>query len=108
MLLDDPDATLNGLRSYLVERLEALYPLGYHVYRRRWERPAGGMPGDANWPRLNYLEWCHAVDALAEEVQLAEMMEQGESARASEWRAMLMIGPAWEETGRKPPAMQGR
>lgn len=95
-LLEDPDATLNGRRSYLVERLAALYPLNYHVYRRRWEQLAAGeAPGDANWPRLNYLEWRRAVDALAEEARLAKMMGEEGSAWAREWRAMLMVGPAW-------------
>jgi hypothetical protein len=97
VLLDGPDLSLNDLRAYLVERLEALYPLDYHVYRRRFEQLAAGeVPGDAHWPRLNYLEWRRAMDALAEEVRLAEMMGEEESRKAREWRALLMAGPECE------------
>lgn len=35
VLLEGLDATLDSLRAYLVERLESIYPLDYHVYRRR-------------------------------------------------------------------------
>jgi hypothetical protein len=97
VLLDGPDISLDDLRAYLVERLEAIYPLDYHVYRRRWERlAAGDASGDANWPRLNYLEWRCMVDALAEEVRLGEMLGEGESRKAREWRSLLMVGPEWE------------
>ena len=78
------------------ERLEALYPLDYHIYRTRWEQLASGaVPGDASWPRLNYLEWRQAVDALAEEARLAEILGEGLSRKAQNWRSLLMAGPEW-------------
>ena len=33
--LDQPDLDLATVRSYVAERLERLYPIDYHVYRRR-------------------------------------------------------------------------
>lgn len=98
VLLDGPSLSHDEIRAYVAERLETLYPLDYHVYRRRWEQLASGaVPGDASWPRLNYLEWRQAMDALGEEMRLAEMLGAGESAKAAEWRSLLMAGPEWNE-----------
>lgn len=98
VLLEGPSLSHDEIRTYVAERLEALYPLDYHVYRKRWEQLASGaVGGDANWPRLNYLEWRQAMDALAEEMQLAEMLGEEESSKAAEWRSLLMAGPEWEE-----------
>lgn len=97
VLLDGPRFAVGEIRDYIAERLEAIYPLDYHVYRRRWEQLASGaVSGDANWPRLNYLEWRQALDALAEEMRLAEMLGEGESSKAVEWRSLLMAGPEWD------------
>jgi hypothetical protein len=96
VLLDGPEISLADLRAYLITRLEALYPLDYHIYRQRFEQLAAGeKTGDANWPRLNYLEWRQAVEALAEEVRLAEMLGEGESRKAQKWRSLLLVGLEW-------------
>ena len=98
VLLEGPSLSHDEIRTYVADRLEALYPLDYHIYRKRWEQLASGaVPGDANWPRLNYLEWRQAVDALAEEVRLAEMLGEGESRKAKEWRSLLMAGSEWDD-----------
>lgn len=97
LLLDGPSLSLDKIRTYVGERLQVLYPLDYHVYRRRWEQLASGVRrDDANWPKLNYLEWRQAVDALVEGVRLAEIMAEAESLKVREWRSMLMVGPEWE------------
>jgi hypothetical protein len=99
-LLDNPDFNIDSLRQYVAERMEAVYPPEYHLYRRRWDQLAAGTtPGEANWPRLSYLEWRQAVDTLVEELRLADMLGEEESERAKEWRAALMIGPEWEQGG---------
>jgi hypothetical protein len=99
-LLEGPSLSLDEIRTYVAERLEVLFPLEFHVYRRRWEQlAAGAVAGCSNWPRLNYLEWRHAVDGLAEELQLSEMLGEGESRKAGEWRSLLMTGPEWESDG---------
>ena len=57
VLLEGPGLSLDQIRTYVAERLELLYPLDYHVYRRRWEQLAtGAVTGDANWLRLKYLD----------------------------------------------------
>lgn len=98
VLLEGPSLSLDEIRAYVVEHLETLFPLDYHVYRKRWEQLASGaVGGDANWRRLNYLEWRQAVNALAEELRLAEMLGEGETRKAKEWRSLLMAGPEWDE-----------
>ena len=97
-LLDDPTFTLDKLREYVAERSEEIYPQDYHVYRRRWQQLATGhVPGAANWPKLEYLEWRRIVDALSEELRLLELTDEPESAQAKEWRAMLMLDPEPEK-----------
>lgn len=36
LFLDQPDLDLAAVRAYVADRLQRLYPLDYHVYRRRW------------------------------------------------------------------------
>lgn len=99
-LLEGPGLSLDESRTYVAEQLEVLYPLEFHVYRRRWEQLAtGAVARCSNWPRLNCLKWRHAVSALAEEIRLAEILDEGESRRASKWRSLLMTGPEWEGDG---------
>jgi hypothetical protein len=91
-LLDDPNFTIEKLREYVAERTEEVYPHEYHVYRRRWERLAiGSAQGSAHWPKLEYLEWRRVVDALSEELSLSDLLDEGETAQAREYRAMLML-----------------
>jgi predicted RNase H-like nuclease len=91
-LLDDPNFTIEKLREYVIERTEEVYPHEYHVYRRRWERLAiGSTQGSAHWPKLEYLEWRRIVDALSEELGLSDLLNEGETAQAREYRAMLML-----------------
>lgn len=98
-LLDDPNFTLEKLRDYIDERTEEVFPQEYHVYRRRWEQLAiGSRPGSARWPKLEYLEWRRIVDALSEELRLLELTEEEESEQAKEWRAMLMLDPAADDS----------
>ena len=37
------------------------------------------------------------MDALGKEMRLAEMLGQGETRKAAEWRSLLMAGPEWNE-----------
>jgi hypothetical protein len=91
-MLDDPSFTIDRLRDYIAERTEEVYPQEYHTYRRRWEQLATGRTqGSAHWPKLEYLEWRRIVDALTNELSLSDLLEEGESAQAKEWRAMLML-----------------
>jgi hypothetical protein len=86
--------TLERLRAYIAERTEEVYPQEYHVYRRRWEQLAtGNTQGSAHWPKLEYMEWRRIVDALTDELRLSDLLSEGESAQAREWRAMLMLDP---------------
>jgi hypothetical protein len=53
VLLDGPCLAHDEIRAYVADRLEALYPLDYHAYRRRWAQLASGkVAGGANWPRF--------------------------------------------------------
>jgi hypothetical protein len=91
-MLDDPGFTIDKLHDYIAERTEEVYPQEYHTYRRRWEQLATGKTqGSAHWPKLEYLEWRRIVDALTNELSLSDLLEEGESAQAREWRAMLML-----------------
>jgi hypothetical protein len=91
-MLDDPNFDIVRLREYLDERTEEVYPPEYHTYRRRWEQLAAGRTeGPAQWPKLAYMEWRRVVDALAEELRLAELLDEGETAQAREYRAALML-----------------
>jgi hypothetical protein len=93
-LLDDPSFTIERLRAYIAERTEEVYPHEYHVYRRRWEQLAiGNTQGSAHWPKLEYLEWRRVVDALSEELRFADLLDEGDTAQAREYRAMLMLDP---------------
>jgi hypothetical protein len=91
-MLDDPTFDMDRLRAYLAERTEEVYPPEYHLYRRRWERLAAGRTeGSAQWPKLEYMEWRRVVDALGEELRLAELLDEGDTAQAREYRAVLML-----------------
>jgi hypothetical protein len=97
-MLDDPNFTLERLREYIQERTEEVYPQEYHIYRRRWAQLAeGNALGSASWPKLEYLEWRSAVDTLAEELRLSDLLGEAETARAQELRAMLMLGSDWQD-----------
>lgn len=37
------------------------------------------------------------MEALAEEMRLAEILREGESPKAAEWRSLLMAGPEWDD-----------
>lgn len=69
--LDQPDLDLAAVRAYVVDRLQRLYPLDDHVYRRRWHaRGERQAPG----PLLPFLAWWPLVQELAARAAVAEMV----------------------------------
>jgi hypothetical protein len=71
LFLDQPDLTLDAVRLYVLDRLDQVYPLDYHVYRRRWHACA---PGEEPGPLLGFLEWVGLVSRWAERAEFAELM----------------------------------
>ena len=77
------------MRLYVLDRLDQVYPLDYHVYRRRWHALA---PGEEPGPRLGFLEWYGLVSRWEERAGLAELMgETAEGAEVEEWRRVLLV-----------------
>ena len=85
--LDQPDLDLAAVRAYVADRLERLYPIDYHVYRRRWhDLGAHQAPGTM----LSFLEWWPLVQELMERAAVAEMVGEADP-RVGELRRMLLV-----------------
>lgn len=89
IFLEQPGLTADAIRLYAAERLEQVYPLDYHVYRRRWRAlPPGEEPG----PLLGFLEWYALVSQLQERAAFAELWgETAEGEAAAELRRVLLV-----------------
>ena len=86
--LDQTDLDLAAVRAYVADRLERLYPLDYHVYRRRWHgRGPDGAPG----PLLSFLEWWPLMQELTERATVAAMVGEVDG-RVGELRRVLLVG----------------
>jgi hypothetical protein len=86
LFLDQPDLDLDAVRLYVLDWLDKVYPLDYHVYRRRWHACA---PGEEPGPLLGFLEWHALVSKWEEQAEFAELM--GETAEVGELRRMLLV-----------------
>ena len=77
------------MRLYVLDRLDQVYPLDYHVYRRRWHALT---PGEEPGPLLGFLEWYGLVSRWAERAGFAELMgERAEGVEVEEWRRVLLV-----------------
>ena len=81
--LDQPDLDLAAVRAYIADRLQRLYSLDYHVYRRRWhDRGERLAPG----PLLTFLEWWPLEQELGERAMVGEV-----DGRVEELRRVLLV-----------------
>jgi hypothetical protein len=77
------------VRLYVLDRLDQVYPLEYHVYRRRWHACA---PGEEPGPLLGFVEWYAVVRQWAERAGFAEVLgETAEGVEVEEWRRVLLV-----------------
>ena len=84
--LDQPDLDLAAVRVYVADRLERLYPIDYHVYRRRWhDLGAHQAPGTL----LSFLERWPLVQELTERATVAALVGEADS-RVGELRRVLL------------------
>lgn len=82
------DLDLDAVRSYVAERLERLYPLDCHVYRRRWhDLGAHQAPGAL----LSFLTWWPLVQELEERMTVVAMVGEADP-RVVELRRVLLVG----------------
>jgi len=71
---------------YLLDRLDQVYPLDFHVYRRRWHALA---PGEEPGPLLGFLEWHARVSQWEERTAFAELL--GEAAEGEQVEALRRV-----------------
>ena len=88
--LDQPGLTVDIIRAHVAGRIEALYPLDYHVYRNRWQKAGDGAPG----PLLSFLEWYPLFTELTELGEAAAILETEESGKIGEIRKLLLLSRA--------------
>ena len=87
LFLDQPDLDLAAVRAYIADRLQRLYSLDYHVYRRRWhDRGERLAPG----PLLTFLEWWPLVQELEERATVAAIVGEVDG-RVGELRRVLLV-----------------
>lgn len=96
---DRPTADLAAVRVYVADRLERLYPIDYHVYRRRWhDRGSRQAPGAL----LSFLEWRPLVQELTERVTVAAMVGKADPPVGELQRVLLVSGESDSKPAEQP------